>query len=107
MPRPLDIPSLPIGYRVQDPFLVLDVERRTSAEGSPFTVLTLANGSGTIDTEPFWLDREQVIAGVHRGHVAQVIGEVETWRERRQLKVSSFRVIPRDTVDVRTLLPSV
>jgi len=107
MARPLDIPSLTIGHRVQDPFLVLDVERRTSSEGSPFTILTLGNGTGTIDTEPFWLDREPLIAGVHRGHVAQVIGEVETYRDRRQLKVSSLRVIPKEAVDVRSLLPSV
>lgn len=107
MPRPLDIPSLPIGHRVQDQFLILDVDCRTSTEGSPFTVLTLGNGSGTIDTEPFWLDRQPMVAGVHRGHVAQVIGEVETYRDRRQLKVSSFQVIPKETVDVRALLPSV
>ena len=106
-PRPLDIPSLPVGHRVQDQFLVMDVDRRTSGEGSPFTVLTLGNGSGTIETDPFWLDRESLIAGVHRGHVAQVIGEVETYRDRRQLKVSSLRVVPRETVDVRALLPSV
>ena len=107
MPRPLDIPSLPVGHRVQDQFLILDVERRTSTEGSPFTVLTLGNGTGAIDTEPFWLDRQPLVAGVHRGHVAQVIGEIETYRDRRQLKVSSFRVIPKETVDVRALLPSV
>lgn len=107
MARPLDIPSLPIGQRVQDQFLVLDVERRTSGEGSPFTVLTLGNGTGSIDTDPFWLDRESLVAGVQRGHVAQVIGEVETYRDRRQLKVSSLRVIPKETVDVRALLPSV
>jgi len=107
MPRPLDLPSLPIGHRVQDQFLILDVDQRTSSEGSPFTVLTLGNGSGAIDTEPFWLDRQPLVAGVHRGHVAQVIGEVETYRDRRQLKVSSFRVIPKETVDVKSLLPSV
>lgn len=107
MARPLDLPSLPIGQRVQDQFLVLDVERRTSGEGSPFTVLTLGNGTGTIDTDPFWLDRESLVAGIQRGHVAQVIGEVETYRDRRQLKVSSLRVVPKETVDVRALLPSV
>src|SRR5262249_43680157 len=56
---------------------------------------------------PFWLDRQSVVAGVRRGHVAQVIGEIESYRDRPQLKITSLRVLPADTVDVRTLLPSV
>jgi 3'-5' exoribonuclease len=48
-----------------------------------------------------------VVAGIRRGHVAQLIGEVETYRDRHQLKVSSLRVLPAGTVDARALLPSV
>lgn len=107
MAKPTDIAGLPVGARVQDTLLVLDVERRTTGEGNPFTVLTVGNSTGAIDTAPFWLDRELLVAGVHRGHVAQVIGEVETYRDRRQLKVTSLRVVPKETVDVRALLPSV
>ena len=107
MTRPTDIPSLPLGARLQDTLLILDVDRRTTGEGSPFTVLTVGNSSGSIDTEPFWLDRQEVVAGVHPGHVAQVIGEVEAYRDRRQLRVSSLRIVPKEAVDVRGLLPSV
>jgi 3'-5' exoribonuclease len=104
---PTHIPSLDVGARVQDALLVLEVEHRTTGDGNPFTVLTVGNATGSIDTEPFWLDRQPVVAGIHRGHVAQVIGEVETYRERRQLKVTSLRVIPKESVDLRALLPSV
>src|SRR6185295_1609602 len=38
---------------------------------------------------------------------AQVIGEVESYRDRPQLKVTSLRVLPPESVDARTLLPSV
>jgi 3'-5' exoribonuclease len=36
-----------------------------------------------------------------------VIGEIESYRDRPQLKITSLRVLPPDTVDVRSLLPSV
>jgi 3'-5' exoribonuclease len=107
MARPTDLPSLPIGARVQDTLLVLDVDRRATTDGSPFTILTLGNSTGEIATEPFWLDRQDAVAGVRRGHVAQVIGEVDAWHERRQLRVTSIRVVPPESVDVGALLPTV
>ena len=107
MPRPIDIPSLAIGSRVQDAFLVLDVEARSTADGNPYTVLELGNQTGSVTTEPFWLDRQAQVAGIRRGHVVQVIGEVTTYRDRRQLKASSVRLLPDGAVDPASLLPSV
>ncbi len=107
MPDPLHIPSLSIGTRVEDDFLLHKLDPRTLPNGDPFTILTLGNASGSIDTEPFWRERQEAIAGLQRGHVVHVVGEVASYRERRQLKVSSIRHIPRDQVDVRTLLASV
>jgi len=106
VPKPLEIPGLPLGSRVQDALLVLEVDQRTTGEGNPFTVLTVGNSTGSIETEPFWLDRQPLVAGVRRGHVAQVIGEVESYLDRPQLKVTSIRVLPAGTVDARALLPS-
>ena len=91
MARPLDIPSLSIGTRVEDAFLVRDVEVRSQAQGDPFTVLTLGNATGTIATEPFWAERADEIAGLRRGHVVRVIGEVAAYRDRKQIKVVSIR----------------
>lgn len=107
MARLLDIPALTVGDRVQDPFLVLDVEHRTMESGDPYTVLTLGNATGRIDSAPFWLEQRPLVAGVSRNHVVQVIGEVTHFRDRKQLTVSSLRVLPRDSVNFRTLLPSV
>src|SRR4051812_22845975 len=107
MPQPLNIPALPVGAAVRETLLVLDVDQRTTGEGNPFTVVTVGNATGSIETEPFWLDRQPLVAGLHRGHVAQIIGEVESYRDRPQLKVTSFNVLPANTVDVRNLLPSV
>ena len=71
----INIPSLVTGSRVQEAVLVLEVDQRTTGDGNPFTVLTVGNATGTIETEPFWLDRQPLVAGIRRGHVAQVIGE--------------------------------
>ena len=105
MPPP-DLKQLAVGDRVQDPLLVLEVEQRESARGG-FTTLTLGNGHGRLPTAPFWAEDQPRIAGIVPGDVAQVIGEVGHYNGRRQLKVSSIRVLPRGTIDWRQLLPSI
>jgi 3'-5' exoribonuclease len=107
MPRPVDIPRLAPGSRIEDTLLIRDVDVRTQAQGDPFTILTLGNATGRIQTEPFWAERSPEVAGLRRGHAVQVIGEVATYRDRLQLKVASIRHLPPDTVDFHTLLPSV
>lgn len=105
MPNTPDLPSLQQGTRLQDPLLVRGVETHQSDNG-PFTVLTLGNGTGTIPTAPFWLADQSLVAGIAAGDVVQVIGEVSSYRNRRQLSVSSVRVLPPDSVDWHDLLPS-
>lgn len=107
MSRPIDLPDLRPGDRVQDTLLVLDVEQRTPDGGNPYVVLSLGNATGTINSEPFWLERKHEVEGLRRGHAVQVIGEVATYRDRRQLKVTSIRALPEDAVDLAALLPSV
>lgn len=105
MTAPPDLSSLPPGTRVQDPFLVLEVETRGGDH--PHTVLTLGNSTGSIQTAPFWPEDAPKVAGIGRRAVVQVIGEVTSYRDRRQLKVSSIRVLPAGSVAADRLLPSV
>lgn len=107
MATPIDIPSLEVGSRLQDPLLVLEVDARTTADGNPYTMLVLGNSTGRISTEPFWLERQDAVAGIRRGHVVQVVGEVVAFRDRKQVKVTSLRLLPEGTVDPASLLPSV
>jgi 3'-5' exoribonuclease len=100
-----DLPRLAPGDRVQDPFLVLDVETRGGDH--PHTVLTLGNATGRIQTAPFWAEDLPLVAGITRRNTVQVIGEVVTYRDKRQLKVTSVRVLPAGMVDPARLLPSV
>lgn len=106
MPSPPDLKQLVVGDRIQDPLLVLDLEQRETSRG-PFTSLILGNCHGQLATAPFWTEDQPRIAGIKRGEVVQVIGEVSQHNGRRQLKVSSIRVLPRGSVDWRQLLPSV
>ncbi len=106
MSRPLDVTSLQVGDRVQDTLLVWEVDQRTYAGGS-FTVLTLANASGRIETAPFWESDRAKVEGIRRRHVVQVIGEADDFNGRRQLKVSSLRLLPDSSAGLQALLPSV
>ncbi|MBI3982776.1 MAG: HD domain-containing protein [Gemmatimonadetes bacterium] len=103
----LHLPSLPSGTRVQDTLLVMEVSTHATDEGHPYTILTLGNSTGEIPTAPFWLEQQDQVAGLRRGHAVQVIGDVVPYRDRRQLKVMSLRLLPAGTVDLRSLLPSV
>jgi 3'-5' exoribonuclease len=104
MSQPI-LPALPVGTRVQDPLIVLDVESRGG--DTPHIILTFGNATGRLQSAPFWPSESHKIAGIARGTVAQVIGTVGSYRDRRQLAVDSIRVLPREQVDVRTLMPSV
>jgi 3'-5' exoribonuclease len=101
-----DLKQLVVGDRLQHPLLVVEVEHRDSARGG-FTMLTLGNRHGQLATAPFWAEDQPRLAGIERGAVAHVVGEVGLYNGKRQLKVSSIRALPRGAVDWRQLLPSV
>jgi len=99
------LPGIPIGTRIRDPLIVLDVEVRGG--DSPHTILTFGNASGRIASAPFWPSDSHKIAGVAKGTIVAVTGIVSSYRDRRQLAVESLRPLARDQVDWRTLMPSV
>ena len=104
---PTNIPTTQVGDAVQDTFLVLEIDNRTLDSGDPYTLLTLGNKSGELATEPFWPTRQKEVKGIRKGHSVQVVGEIQLYRKRKQLKVSSIRVLPENSVELSELLPSV
>jgi len=102
---PLSIPDLPLGARVHDPFLVLEVDPRGG--DNPFTVLILGNATGRIQTAPFWASDTPRIAGITRGKVVHVTGTIRPYREQRQVAVDSIRILPPGEVAWPGLMPSV
>jgi len=104
---PTQIPSAQAGDSIQDTFLVLEVDARTLDSGDPYTFLRLGNNTGEIQTEPFWPARQNEIAGIRKGHPVQVVGEIQLYRKKKQIKVTSIRVLPAESVELSALLPSV
>lgn len=102
-----DLRQAAVGERVQDPFLVLDVQTRSYGPDKDCIVITLGNASGRIESAPFWGSDQHRVAGVGKGQVAQVIGDIGEFRGKRQLNISSIRVLPTGEVDLAELLPSV
>jgi len=96
--------ELPVGARVQDLLIVLDVEARGG--DTPHIILTFGNASGRLSSSPFWQSERGRIAGVTKGNVVAVTGVVSSYRDRRQLVVDTLRVVPVTEVDWRLLLPS-
>jgi 3'-5' exoribonuclease len=105
MTPPTNLSALQIGERLQEPLLVLEVEHRGG--DAPHTILTLGNQWGRLSSAPFWSSDQPRIAGIAKGDVVQVIGELSAYRDRRQLTVTSIRVLPKGGIDWRSLLPSV
>jgi 3'-5' exoribonuclease len=101
----IDLPGSPVGGRLEGNLLVCEMEQR-GHEGQPFVVLTLGNTTGRIQSAPFWSEDLPRLAGVARGTVVQVLGDVTTYRERRQLRVSALSPVPDDRVNWHDMLPS-
>lgn len=104
---PIHIPSLQPADRVEDTFLVLEVETRSLESGDSYTMLRLGNSTGDINTEPFWPGQQDPIVGIQKGMPVEVAGEVGVFRQKKQLRVRSIRAIPRGGIDLTRLLPSV
>jgi 3'-5' exoribonuclease len=102
----IDLPGLAAGQRLEGNLLVCEVEQRGSA-GQPFVVLTLGNATGRIQSAPFWSEDLPQLTGVSRGKVVEILGDVTTYRDRRQLRVSTIRAVPEERVNWGDMLPSV
>jgi 3'-5' exoribonuclease len=106
MPDLLELPRLDVGATVDADLLVLDVNRRDHQNGA-YTVLTLGNATGRLQSAPFWSNRETEVAGIAKGSVVHVVGKVSSFRDAKQVEVKDIRPLLADTVDWTSLLPSV
>jgi 3'-5' exoribonuclease len=105
---PLDLARTAVGDRVQHEFLVLERHEKRQATGDPFVVLALGNASGRISTAPVWANQMDWVSGAEKGRVVQVIGEVTSYRSRRQLQLTApLRVLPSGSVQPELFLPRI
>lgn len=101
----LDIAALKPGDEVHHPFLVLDVVQKGGDH--PRTVLTLGNRTGRIDSAPFWSGKDEMVRGLAKGMLVQVVGTVTSYRDSMQLDATSVRPLPKGSVPLSEMAPSV
>ena len=105
MAQLLDIPALSAGDEVHHALLVLDVVARGGDH--PRTTLMLGNRTGRIESAPFWSGGDEMIRGIAKGMLVQVVGKVTTYRDANQLDAKSVRPLPKGEVSLADLVPSV
>lgn len=108
----LSLSQTPAGTRIEQEFLVRDRTEKVTRTGNPFVVLTLANSTGVIDTAPIWSERLDWVAGIDKGKVIAVIGEValfgDAGSKRRQLELKAApRLLLPEQVDPTGFLPRI
>ena len=101
----LDIPALAVGDEIHHQLLVLDIQQKSGDH--PRTVVVFGNRTGRIESGPFWAGRDEAIRDLAKGTIAQVVGTVTEFRGSRQIDVGSVRPLPKGSVDLAELVPSV
>ncbi len=103
----LDLASLSVGSRVQHELMVRNREDKVTKNGDPFAVLQLGNASGQISAN-VWKEQLPFLEGVKAGSVVQVIGAIESYQGRRQLKITApLRVVAASAVNIDEFLPRI
>ena len=103
----LDIPALTAGDRVQHELMVRAREDKTTKNGDPFAALQLGNATGAIQAN-VWKEQLPDIAGVKPGSIVQVIGTVETYQNKRQLKLTAPpRILAAAAANLDEFLPRI
>lgn len=97
---PLDFASLAVGDRVQHELVVRERHEKKTGAGDPFWILTLGNATGSLDTAPVWSNQASLVEGAERGSFVQAIGTVKEYRGKRQLELTSLRVLPKGSFDL-------
>jgi 3'-5' exoribonuclease len=103
----LHVPGLASGDRVQHTLMVRAREDKTTRNGDPFTVLSLGNATGQLATN-VWSQNLPSIEGVTVGMLVQVIGTIEDFKGKRQLKLTApVRVVADAAPNIDEFLPSI
>lgn len=105
MNPPVEISTLVAGVDVHHAFLVVDIVVKTGDH--PRTTLIFGNRSGKIESAPFWAGRDEMIRGLSKGAIVQVVGKVTAYRDGVQLEAASIRLLPKGAIPLAELVPSV
>src|SRR5689334_17699170 len=80
---------------------------KTTRNGDPYAVVTVGNATGQISAN-VWKEQLPWIDGVKPGSVVQVIGTVELYQGKRQLKFTApLRVVSNGAINLDEFLPRI
>lgn len=103
----LDITTLAANDRIQHELMVRSREDKTTRNGDPYAVVSLGNSTGTISAN-IWKEQLPWVEGVKAGSVVQVIGTIEVYQGRRQLKLTApLRLVTGGAADLSEFLPRI
>jgi 3'-5' exoribonuclease len=103
----IDIAALGQNDRVQHELMVRARDEKTTRNGDPYAVVTVGNASGQI-TANVWKEQLPWIEGVKPGAIVQVIGTVELYQGKRQLKFTApLRVVAKGAFNLEEFLPRI
>ncbi len=99
------IDQLQEGGRIDDRFLVKSARLSETRAGKPYLILTLMDKSGELGG-PVWDNAEQFQEICKPGEFVHVLGVVQSYRDKLQLKVDSIAPVSKDEVDLADFLPA-
>jgi 3'-5' exoribonuclease len=103
----IDIAALGQNDRVQHELMVRAREDKVTKNGDPFALLTLGNATGQISGN-VWKEQLPGIEGVRPGSIVQVIGTVELYQGKRQIKFTApMRVLANGAINLEEFLPRI
>ncbi len=93
------IDQLKEGDRLDDVFLVKTARLAETRAGKPYLILEVVDRSGEIGG-PVWDQVEEFQGLCQVGQFVQLSGQVQSYRDKLQLKIDSLRAVVRDMIDI-------
>jgi 3'-5' exoribonuclease len=92
------VDQLKEGDRIDDAFLVKSARIAETKAGKPYLILTVMDKSGEI-SGPAWDDAEALGERCQPGNFIRLLGQVQSYREKLQLKIEGVEVLSETDVD--------
>lgn len=105
MAKSLFVEQLKQGDRVDDVFLVKTARLGETRAGKPYLVMTVMDRSGELDG-PVWDNAEQLQQVCRPGELIRLSGQVQSYREKLQLKIDTIHPVSREQADLADFLPT-
>lgn len=99
------VAELEVGERIDTDFLLQRCELRTGRTGNAYLAVVFSDKSGRINGR-MWENAEETVRGVKEGDYVRVLGVVETYQSRRQIKIDGIEPADRDGIDPSDYLPA-